>query len=366
MARQLLDRRAFLATSGAAFVASLAPARAEALERAGAVFASAYADGRGGFGAALLTERGDLLATVPLPSRGHDIACHKASGRAFAFARRPGTIAVAFDRDGRTAPQSIVAPSGRHFYGHGVYSPDGKLLYASENNFDGAAGVVGVYDVEAGYSRIGEFSSGGVGPHDMLLLGDGRTLAIANGGIETHPDFGRAKLNLATMAPSLCFVDRIDGSLIERQALPAELHRLSIRHLARDGRNGVYFACQFEGSPTERPPLCGRAVPGQDIRLFEMEPQISAKLKNYVGSIAANRQAGTVAISSPRGNCMMVLDGRTGRVIGQRHMHNVCGVAEMADGYIASTGDGVLFSTSGGNVDGGMLHWDNHMLRVAG
>ncbi len=25
---------------------------------------------------------------------------------------------------------------------------------------------------------------------------DGRTLAIANGGIETHPDFGRAELNI--------------------------------------------------------------------------------------------------------------------------------------------------------------------------
>ena len=35
----------------------------------------------------------------------------------------------------------------------------------------------------------------------------GRMLAIANGGIETNPDFGRTKLNLDHMEPSLVLVD---------------------------------------------------------------------------------------------------------------------------------------------------------------
>ncbi|MGT2465595.1 DUF1513 domain-containing protein [Mesorhizobium atlanticum] len=32
-----------------------------------------------------------------------------------------------------------------------------------------------------------------MGPHELLLLGDGRTLAIANGGIETHPDIWQGR-----------------------------------------------------------------------------------------------------------------------------------------------------------------------------
>lgn len=366
MVPRLTDRRTFLKAAGAAFAASLSPAQAARLAGTPSVYASSYADDEGGYGAALLTEDGTVIASVPLPARGHDIAYHPSSGQALVFARRPGTIAVAFDRDGRMPPMSLLAAPGRHFYGHGAFSPDGRLLYASENDFDNAAGVIGVYDATDGYKRIGEFSSGGVGPHDMLLLPDGRTLAIANGGIETHPDFGRTKLNLMTMAPSLCFVDRLDGSIIERQSLAPDLHRLSIRHLAVDGSSGVYFACQFEGSPTERPPLCGHAVPGRTMRLFELAPRLTAKLKNYVGSIAANPEAGTVAISSPRGNCMMVLDGGSGRVIMQRHLDNVCGMARSGDGFLASTGNGVLFSTNGGNVDSGPLRWDNHLLRICG
>jgi hypothetical protein len=30
----------------------------------------------------------------------------------------------------------------------------------------------------------------------MTVSDDGRMLIVANGGIETHPDFGRTKLNL--------------------------------------------------------------------------------------------------------------------------------------------------------------------------
>ena len=42
----------------------------------------------------------------------------------------------------------------------------------------------------------------------MLLMPDGETFVVANGGIETHPDYGRAELNLETMDPSVAFVDR--------------------------------------------------------------------------------------------------------------------------------------------------------------
>ncbi|MDA4846575.1 DUF1513 domain-containing protein [Hoeflea poritis] len=366
MAARHLDRRAFLSASGTAFAAALLPARAEALVRTDAVFASAYVDRSGGYGAALLTESGDIVAEIPLPSRGHDITCHSPSRRAVVFARRPGTIAVTFDADGKSAPGTIVATAGRHFYGHGVFSRDGSRLYASENDFENAAGVVGIYDADDGYRRIGEISSGGIGPHDMLLLGDGRTLVIANGGLETHPDFGRTKLNLATMQPSLCFIDRRDGTLIERLSLPATLHRLSIRHLAGDGAGGVYFACQYEGAGHRRPPLCGHAKPGRELRLFDLPEDHLMGLKNYIGSIAANNDAGTVAVTSPRGNSLLVLDGATGNVLSHRRIANVCGISDNGSGYLASTGNGLL-ANGRQRIPGSDTHlWDNHLVRIAG
>ncbi len=365
MAGRLVARREFLKNAGLTFAAMLSPARAQTLLQSDAVYASAYKDDSGAYGAALLAEDGTVVARVSLPARGHDVAHHPETGRAVAFARRPGTIAVAFDMAMQRRPQEITAQSGRHFYGHGVFSKDGRLLYASENDFENAAGVIGVYDVDAGFRRLGEFPSGGIGPHDMLLLNDGRTLAIANGGIETHPDFGRAKLNIATMAPCLCFVDRLHGTLVETQALPPALHKLSIRHLAGDGVGSLYFACQFEGAPIRQPPLFGQARPGETMRLFETDNGHLSKLKNYIGSIAANPQAGTLSVTSPRGNCLLVLDGKSGLVLSGRRLANVCGVTSHGDAYFTSTGNGVLFETRRGIVESDKLRLDNHLRRIA-
>ena len=133
------------------------------------------------------------------------------------------------------------AVAGRHFFGHGFFSPDGRLLYATENDFDAEAGAIGIYDAADGWRRVGEIAGVGIEPHEAALLGDGRTIVAADGGILTHPDYGREKLNLATMAPALVYVDRASGEILETARLDPALHRLSIRHLARDATGAVWF-----------------------------------------------------------------------------------------------------------------------------
>ena len=67
-----IDRRAFLTAAGGAFLAGLASRSAAALANTDAVFASAYLDGNGGFGVALLAEDATVLHRYDLPERGHD------------------------------------------------------------------------------------------------------------------------------------------------------------------------------------------------------------------------------------------------------------------------------------------------------
>ena len=43
--------------------------------------------------------------------------------------------------------------------------------------------------------------------------------AVANGGIETHPDYEREKLNLATMKPNIAWIDRRTGEVLGRREL---------------------------------------------------------------------------------------------------------------------------------------------------
>ncbi|MGE0503679.1 MAG: DUF1513 domain-containing protein [Rhizobiaceae bacterium] len=360
----LIDRRTFMAGAGAAFAAGLSGRATAALAGTDALFAAAFRGHDGAWGVGILTEQGKVVHTVALPARGHDVTFDPVSGRSVVFARQPGAFLVVFDHQGRAAPVTIASIAGRHFYGHGVFSPDGALLYATENDFDNAAGMVGVYDASDAFRRVGEFPTYGIGPHELLLLPDGRTLAVANGGIETHPDFGRAELNLATMQPSLTLVDRVTGDLVERHVLETALHQLSIRHMDIDGSGALWFGCQHRGPDAERPPLVGRLKRGDGPDLIVLPDDALGAMRNYVGAVAANRQAGTVALSSPQGNALLVLEAASGRLIARRDLAEVCGLASDGADFLATTGAGAIVPAAGEAVMDAEHSWDNHVLRV--
>jgi hypothetical protein len=360
------QRRAFLKAAGAGFAASLLPRQALALERNELLFASTVQTKTGGYGAVLLGERGDLIASIDLPDRGHDITYSREAGRGVVFARQPGTFAVVFDPAGQAAPITLTSPEGRHFYGHGVFSPDGKLLYATESDFEAAQGVIGVYDATGDYKRIAEFPTYGTGPHELLLMPDGKTLVIANGGIETHPDFGKAELNLETMDPSVAFVDAASGALIGQLRLEAGLHQLSIRHMAIDIRGRVWFGCQYKGAPSASPQLVGYATRDGEIQLVELPPDTLRDLRNYVGSVAVSADGETVAISSPEGNLLVAIDVAGGKPVLVETLRSGCGLAADNSGFVATSGLGDMIGIAGADREQQKFEFlfDNHMLRV--
>lgn len=361
-----IDRRAFLGSAGAAFLASLSPARAEGLARGDLLFASAFADEEGRHGMALLDEAGQVVWQVPLPARGHGATQCDKSGLVVVFARRPGTFALAIDPGHHTEPVAFSTPKGRHFYGHGAFSADGRLLFAAENDFDNAAGVIGIYDATDRFRRIGEFSSHGIGPHEIMLMPDGRLLAVANGGIRTHPHFGRAKLNIASMAPSLVLIDSATGDLVHAFALPAALHQLSIRHIDVAGEETIIFGCQYEGPKVDLPPLVGRAGSDRGIEMFSLDDAATAGFNNYIGSVSVAAGGGHFAVSSPKGNTVAVIETRSGRLLNSYRLDRGCGVAAAGKGFIASSDKGFFGPLGGENRPAGHpgLAFDNHITAI--
>ncbi|MEN3792190.1 DUF1513 domain-containing protein [Fulvimarina sp. MAC3] len=362
----LLSRRLFLAGAGSAFAAGLLPREADAFEGTDALYASAVRRDDGGFGCAIFAEDGRIVCEVPLPDRGHDVAFDPVSRRAVAFARRPRTFAVVFDPMSGAIERTLTSAEGRHFFGHGFFSPDGKLLYATENDFAEARGLIGVYDVARDFARIGEFETHGMDTHEALLMPDGETIVVANGGIETHPDYGRQKLNIPTMDPSLVFIDRRTGDLVSQHRLPADLHQLSIRHLAIDGRSRVWFGCQYEGADIDVPQLTGFASPENGLQLAELPRSQLVQLSNYVGSVAANRDGSRIALSSPVGGTFLILDAATVRIIGERRIEDGCGLAPSGPGFIATSGKGLVAEIGAKTLEPRhtTYHFDNHVLSL--
>lgn len=354
----LLDRRAFLRMAGAAWAATLAPGGALALSRTDAVFASGFRDRGGAFGLAVLAEDGTVIDRVALPARSHGMAFSPATGHLVAFARRPGTFALVVDRSGATPPVTLAAAEGRHFFGHGCFSPDGRLLYASENDFDANRGAIGLYDARDGYRRIGEYPTYGIGTHDLSASDDGRMLIAANGGIETHPDFGRTKLNLDRMDPSLSLIDAATGALIERHGLPANLRQLSTRHIDLDAKGRIWFACQYEGPRNDLPPLVGRFARGEALQFADLPETTTAGLANYVGAIAVNRRENLVGLTSPKGGRAVILDAASGKVLREETVADAAGIAAGGADFAISSYDG-RFADSRADVA-----FDQHIQRL--
>jgi hypothetical protein len=95
-----------------------------------------------------------------------------------------------------------------------------------------------------------------------------------------------------------------------------------------------------------------------------MPQDVLAGLRNYVGSVAANPLAGTVAVTSPQGNTLAVIEAATSKVLSAQDLTEVCGIAPDGKGYLSTTGGGVIVGPDGATLSDPDHVWDNHMLRI--
>lgn len=363
----MTNRRRFLV---GLMASSLAP-QASWADAGAPDFLSAGRDASGQFMIAGLTRDGILRFRHPLPARGHAATAHPNRPEAVAFARRPGQFADVIDCRNGAHLTRLTPPAGHHFYGHGVFSPDGAVLYTTENQYDGAPddairGMIGLWDGQS-YDRIGAFPSGGIGPHEMLWRQDAPGLVVANGGIETHPDSGRAKLNLATMQPNLTYLSPT-GDISEQITLSEDLHQNSIRHLSTDTTGRVGFAMQWQGDLGADAPLVGLHRPGRQPQLLAEDDPRLRNLNGYGGSIAFSRDGQRLAVTSPRGGVVQVLDTQTGQIETEHRLADVCGISARGAGFVATTGTGTfahLRADTAEIISHSDLAWDNHLIALS-
>jgi hypothetical protein len=367
----MLDRRRFLATAAAGAAILAVPGRGARAATPGAPFISARADAAGGDFVTGFDANGAVMLDRALPTRGHGTA-FAPDGRAVHFARRPGRYALVLDPRAGHLEAQIDSADGRHFEGHGAFSPDGRLLYATENAYEAARGVIGVYDASDGLRRVAEFDTGGMDPHEMRLMPDGVTLVVANGGILTHPDYPQENLDISGMDPSLAYIDRRDGTRIGVHRLAPELAQLSIHHLAVGG-DGTVFAVMQDALKRETPAsLVIEHRPGHDLALLDPGDAATARLHGYCGSAALDSSEAFLAVSSPRGSYVMFWNRDEARIASELELADVCGLAPSGPPgvFLVTSGQGgaLLHDAARGTsieIVASLIrqsHWDNHVF----
>lgn len=238
----------------------------------------------------------------------------------------------------------ISASKNRHFYGHACYSLDGKWLYVTENDTVSLVGKIGLYDTDEGYKKIAEFDSHGIGPHELIMHPDDKTLVIANGGIKTE-QASREELNLDTMRPSLVYLDRYDGTLLEQ--IEPEHNQMSVRHLAMHDDGTVMIGIQFQGEKHINVPLVLTHKRGDtDFRSLNMPNNQWQCFHQYIASVAVDSKRHQLCVTTPIGGCAAIFDLHTRALIETVNLPDCAGAAVTADrsGFIVSDGQGQLTS----------------------
>ncbi len=368
-------RRGFLLSLAGSALVGFGLRAAAARGSAGPLYVGCRIDADGRYFTSGFRADGRTVFDLELPGRGHAISFRPGSAQCVVYARRPGRFAVVLDAAEGAALERIDAAPGRHFYGHGAFSPDGRHLLTTENDYEAGRGVIGVRDALDGYRQVGELPSGGIGPHEATLMPDGKTLAIANGGVRTHPDYDRLELNLDSMTPSLAYLEVASGRALGEVRLAQGLHQLSIRHVAVNAAGLVAVAMQYEGSRRDQVPLIGLDHGRGEIRLLEAPPAIQRRMRQYTGAIAFDQSGELLAVSSPRGNLFTFWDAGTGSLVHHVELADGCGLtpAEAPGAFIVSDGRGEVLRVEprAGRqapipiADRLVTPWDNHLAIAA-
>lgn len=365
-----LSRRAFLASSLAALSiptwASSVPITAQ-----GEMFFSAFSKSRtehfmGAFGT-----NGRLLWSMPLLDRAHAPVVHPTHAVVGAVARRPGFYMDFFEPASGKLVQRIEPQPDHHFYGHALFTADGARLLTQENHYPSGAGKIVIREWPSG-NVIREYDSGGIGPHESVLL-DNRTLVIANGGLKTHPKNDREILNLETMAPNATYLSLQDGKVLQQVQHTQNLHKLSVRHLDVNSAGLVAFGFQYQGELWENVPLV--ALSTQDSDTFEyltMPEHVRARFKQYCGSVCFDRSGKTLAISTPRGGFVAYWDVASRTFLRLDNCRDVCGLAATANAgeFVMTSGTGKQLISAPRQQTIAQINqlpdvqWDNHLRRV--
>lgn len=303
--------------------------------------------------------------------RGHGLSKNPRNNKVVLFPRYPGTEAVEFDLN-NPAQQEFTSLNDHVMSGHGVFSADGQYLYCVEVSKTDGSGLISVRDTQQ-YKVQRQFQSGGIGPHEIKWLPDGKTLVVANGGLITDGK-GNA-INLDSMDSNLTYLDAASGKIISQWRINEP--KASLRHIDVSPQGKVAIAIQLQREACEHQnlvPLCAVHDGQNPIELLQAPETLLSSLQDYVGSVCISPKSNIAGFTSPRGNlaCFWHLDKK--QILAAHRMQDVCGIALGDNGahFMLSNSAGQLQQLDafnlreipGSRINNKNLAFDNHMLTV--
>jgi hypothetical protein len=233
--------------------------------------------------------RSKAVSLIELDFLAHGIHLHADQPYRLAIFEKKGPHAVELDLAERRVTRRITTSQDRSFYGHGVYSGDGKLLFCTETQLDDMSGVIAIRDA-ATLAYVGEFPSYGQEPHECRLIDDSRTMVVTNAG----GDHGGK-------APCVAYIDVASQRLIERVELTNTDLNTGHSAVGADGGLVVVSAPRRGLETTDRGGVSIRPA-GKKMESIRLPREVTSRMQGEALSVAIQEEEeGIAAVTHPDG-----------------------------------------------------------------
>nr|MBX2804815.1 DUF1513 domain-containing protein [Hyphomicrobiales bacterium] len=98
---------------------------------------------------------------------------------------------------------------------------------------------------------------------------------------------------------------------------------------------------------------------------------LSFSLRGYISSVAVDSSGETAAVTSSHGNRVLFLDITTGKLLAERRIADISGVAcsGESNAFLLTSGDGTVLAGTSPQAEGRphpnqAVHWDNHAVKL--
>ncbi len=326
---------------------------------------SSVSDNAGRHYVAALDQLGNIYYQLAIPERAHDSLYNSRKKQAIYFGRSPSKAIYVVDIVNKRISTIVKAKKNRHFYGHGVIDKANRYLYVVENDTTVNQGRIGVYDAEDGYKKIDEINSYGIGPHQIALLSDEKTLVVANGGI--LKDSNNTITNKDSFSSELTYINTQNASLIA--SYPSQYAGNSLRHLTVGKQDQVFVGAQSHSQYIN--PLVFSHKDENNLVPFIAEDYTWQGHNNYTASLV--ECGDKLIVSSPRGNALSFWNTKDRSFITKKDYLDVAGLAigsgTNSSELLVSTGQGMIININNMQVSQRYrtkgIAWDNHLSLAA-
>lgn len=152
---------------------------------------------------------------IQAPSRAHEINIHPHKRNIVFGSPKWESEAYLADVQGLSVLKTVSSNKGELFYGHSIYTSDGKYLICSMNSEKEMKGFISIRDAST-LSEVRRFSSYGLMPHQVRWFIQDKSIIVVN----SYPD----KDDKNQGHSNVCIIDVKTGDIIKKYETSIQRH----------------------------------------------------------------------------------------------------------------------------------------------